>query len=233
MATLVLPVSVYLLFVYGLKDVFFETLPIIGPIEVSVQTDENGQTSYDTSYYQVPYFEMTNQWGEKVSSESLEGKFYVASFFFASCPSICPAMNFHLKQISDRFKAYDDLYLVSFSVDPERDSVEALAAYAHEYGVEDRNWYFLTGDEDRTHELASGYLLGANRDSMAEGGFYHAEGVVIVDWNGNIRSRRDDDGNIVGSYDVLSVSSLNDLEEDLKVMMAEYEAHKHYWSDEE
>ena len=48
-----------------------------------------------------------------------------------------------------------------------------------------------------------------------------------MDWNGNIRSRKDDLGNIVGSYDVLDVTQLNDLESDIKVLIAEYERDKH------
>ena len=224
---LILPIVLYITFVYGLKDVFFVPLSKIGPKEVSERTLEDGTTVYDTTFYTVPPFKMVNQKGEVITDQDLLGKYYVASFFFASCPSICPAMNFHLKQVSDRFQAYDEFYMVSFSVDPKRDTVEALEAYARQFGVEDRNWYFLTGDQDRTHELASGYLLGANEDALAEGGFYHAEGVVIVDWNGHIRSRKDDNGNILGNYDVLSASALKDLEEDLKVMKAEYERWKH------
>jgi hypothetical protein len=54
----------------------------------------------------------------------------------------------------------------------------------------------------------------------------------LIDWNGNIRSRIDDNGNIVGSYDVLDVTQLNDLEEDIKVLIAEYEREKHNKLDE-
>ena len=228
---LILPISVYLLFIYGLKDVFFKTLTIVGPREVNTTILDNGETVYDTTFYQVPEFTMVNQNGTVVTQDSMLGKFYVASFFFTSCPSICPALNFRLKQISDRFKSYDEFYIVSFSVDPNRDSIEVLKAYADDLGVENRNWQFLTGAEDQTHKLASGFLLGASKDSAAEGGFYHAEGVVIIDWNGNIRSRKDDNGNVIGSYDIMSVSILKDLEEDLKVMKAEYETWQHNLKD--
>jgi hypothetical protein len=52
--------------------------------------------------------------------------------------------------------------------------------------------------------------------------------VVLVDWNGNIRSRTDDFGNVVGSYDAMSVSELNKMEDDIKVLVAEFERWKHY-----
>jgi protein SCO1/2 len=93
-AMLVLPVFVYLLFVYGLKDVFFETLPY-----VKVEELKDGKPTGDSTAYVVPDFYFTNQDGEIITQENLRGNIYVASFFFASCPTVCPAMNFHLQQI--------------------------------------------------------------------------------------------------------------------------------------
>jgi protein SCO1/2 len=74
--------------------------------------------------------------------------------------------------------------------------------------------------------------LNAFEDQTAEGGFLHSTSAILIDWNGNIRSRIDDNGNIVGSYDVLDVTQLNDLEEDIKVLIAEYEREKHNKLDE-
>jgi len=222
---LVLPVLIYIVFVYSQRGVFFKTLDIVGP-KTAMQNQEGG---FDTTYYQVPDFTFTNQHNQIITQDSLEGNFYVASFFFTSCPKICPAMNFHLKQISDRFKAYDDFYIASFTVDPKRDTIEALVKYARELGVEEeRNWHFLRGSEEESHLLASKYFMAANKDSAAEGGYNHTANVMLVDWNGNLRSRRDDNGNIIGSYDVMSVTELNKLEEDIKVLKAEYESWKHY-----
>jgi protein SCO1/2 len=120
-AMLVLPVFVYLIFVYGLKDVFFETLPY-----VKVEVLEEGRPTGDSTAYIVPAFAFTDQNGDRVTQENLRGNIYVASFFFASCPTVCPAMNFHLQQIADRFKGFDDFYILSHTVDPQRDSVRGL-----------------------------------------------------------------------------------------------------------
>ena len=221
---LVLPVLVYIAFVYGQKGVFFKKLDFVGPTTAIANTDGG----FDTAQYLVPDFKLQNQFGDTIVQDSMKGNYYVMSFFFASCPSICPVMNFHLKQLSDRFKAFDDFYIVSASVDPERDTLEALQSYARKLGVTDRNWHFLRGDQDYVHQLAPKYFLAANSDSAAAGCFNHSQAVVLVDWNGNIRSRTDDNGNLIGSYDVMSVSELNKLEEDIKVLKAEYESWKHY-----
>ena len=64
----------------------FKSPQIFGPKILA----ENG---VDTIYHTIPYFELTNHLGEKVTSKDYEGKIYVADFFFATCPTICPKMN--------------------------------------------------------------------------------------------------------------------------------------------
>lgn len=219
---LVLPVFVYILFVYGLKDVFFETLPYVKmPVVV------NGTPTGDTVAYEIPEFEFTDQDGRLITRDSVLGKVYVAGFFFANCPTICPAMNFNLLQIQKRFSGFDDFMLLSHTVDPDRDSVQALQTYAKRLGANTAKWKFVTGEKAAIYATAQAYFLNAYEDQLAPGGFLHSQSVVLVDWEGKIRSRKDDFGNMLGAYDVLQATQLNDLEEDIKVLMAEYERYKH------
>ena len=219
---LVLPVFIYLLFVYGLKDVFFTTLPY-----AKTPVLENNRPTGDSAAYIIPDFAFTDQDGKLITRASMLGNVYVASFFFANCPTICPAMNFHLMQVHKRFKGFDDFKMLSHTVDPERDTVEALAVYAKELGANTEKWYFVTGSKEAIYSAAKGYFLNAYEDQLAPGGFLHSQSVVLVDWEGRIRSRKDANGNMIGAYDVLDVTQLNDLEEDIKVLMAEYERYKH------
>lgn len=225
-ALLVLPAFLYLLFVYGLKDVFFVTLKHIGPTEVKERVVDN-QTIYDTIPYTIPDFSFTNYDGRTVTQDDLKGNIYVASFFFTTCPTICPKMNFHLTEIQSRFKAFDDFYLLSHTVDPEKDTVEALREYVEKNGFEAEHWYFVTGTRDKLYAAAEGYFLSAYEDELTPGGFLHSQNAVLVDWDGHIRSRVDDNGNPVGAYDLLDITQLKDLEEDIKVLKAEYEKYKH------
>lgn len=224
---LVLPAFLYLMFVYGLKDVFFETLEYIGPRSVVENVADDGEKSYDTAYYKIPNFSFTNFNGRTITQDDLKGKIYVASFFFASCPTICPKMNFHLTEIQKRFAAYDDFYLLSHTVDPERDSVQALDEYVKNNGFDTKRWYFVTGERDKLYAAAQSYFLSAYEDDLSEGGFLHSQNAVLVDWEGHIRSRVDEMGNPVAAYDLLEVTQLKDLEEDIKVLKAEYEKYKH------
>jgi protein SCO1/2 len=218
-SVLVLPALLYLFFVYGQNEVFFQTLDYVGPEEV-VEVDG----TFDTVAYDVD--------SNLVSRASLDSNIYVLSFFFATCPTICPAMNFHLNEIEKRFKGYDQFKLVSITVDPTKDSPAKLKQYQQERNYSTSKWTFLTGDQEAIYDLAKGVYLNAFEDQTAEGGFLHSTSAVLVDWDGHIRSRTDDLGNIVGSYDVLEVTQLNDLEDDIKVLIAEYERDKHNAKDE-
>ena len=225
-AVLVLPALLYIVFVYGQSGVFFQTLDYVGPKEVVIGSD-------DTSYYEIPSFDFTSSAGQTVSNATMDSTIYVVSFFLATCPTICPAINFHLIRIERRFKGYPQFKLLSITVDPEKDSVAALASYKriNNYNVD--KWIFATGDRDHIYDVAKKLYLNAFEDQTADGGFLHSTNAILIDWNGNIRSRKDDFGNIVGSYDVLEVTQLNDMESDIKVLIAELEREKHNLLDDE
>jgi len=226
-SVLVLPALLYLFFVYGQSEVFFQTLVYVGPEEV-VELDGE----FDTVAYRIPNFELYDVDSSVVNRTSLDSNIYVLSFFFATCPTICPAMNFHLNEIEKRFRGYDQFKLVSITVDPIKDTPAKLNQYQQERNYSTSKWTFLTGDQEAIYDLAKGVYLNAFEDQTAEGGFLHSTSAILVDWDGHIRSRTDDLGNIVGSYDVLEVTQLNDLEDDIKVLIAEYERDKHNAKDE-
>lgn len=221
-AILVLPFLVYFIFVYSSKENFFVTLSYVGPVQEVV--NNNGQK--DSVNYHIPAFEFTNQYDTLLSSKELEGNIYVANFFFTTCPSICPAMNYHVKQVQDRFKGYEYFRIASFSVDPEYDTVDVLAEYAQTMGAIPEIWNFLTGNKNEIYSTAQNMFVNAMEDSLAPGGFLHSEYLVLVDWEGRIRSRKDDNGNIVGAYNGTSLSEVNKLKDDIKVLIAEYEKKK-------
>ncbi len=222
---LILPFLVYFIFVYSAEENFFVKLDYVGPKEAR-QVEVNGKTQWDTTYYTIPDFALTSQNDTLVSADQLRGQIYVVNFFFSTCPSICPAMNFQLKQVQDRFTGYDDFKIVSISVDPKHDTVEVLKAYEATIGAIDGRWHFLTGDQDRIYQIAEGFFSNAMVDEEADGGFLHSENLVLVDWDGHIRSGRDEYGNIKGVYNSLSTVEVNKLKDDIKVLIAEYEKKK-------
>ena len=166
-AVLVLPALVYIIFVYGQNEVFFQTLEYVGE-KVYDEVNE------DTLYYEIPAFELLSNQNKRVTKESLDSTIYVVSFFFANCPSICPAMNFHLNEIEHRFRGYPDFKLLSITVDPVRDSAEALRIYQKERNYSMDKWMFTTGAKEQIYDLAKGLFLSAYEDQTAEGASFIA-----------------------------------------------------------
>ena len=105
-------------------------------------------------------------------------------------------MNYNLRQVQDRFLGYEDINFVSFTVDPEHDTVEVLKEYEKRIGAEEGRWFFLTGPKVELYKTANDFFLSAQVDPEAAGGFLHSENLVLVDWEGRIRSRRDEQGNL-------------------------------------
>lgn len=222
---LILPTLFYLIFVYGAEGNFFKTLDYVGPKEV-VTVLRDGEMVNDTLAYVIPDFEFICQEDTTLSSDEMRGKVYVANFFFSSCPTICPAMNYNLKQVQDRFLGYDDIYFLSFTVDPEYDTPEVLKKYEGKVGAVNGRWYFLTGQKEALYKTARDFFVNAMEDSTAAGGFLHSEYLVIVDWEGRIRSRTDEQGNLKAVYNGTSPDEVNKLKDDVKVLIAEYEKYK-------
>ena len=130
----------------------------------------------------APEFEFINQDGDTISNKDYEGKVYVAEFFFATCPDICPIMTANLVEVQQQFEDNDDFGIVSFTIDPKHDTPEVLKNYTEVHGITHPNWHLLTGEKEDLFELAnSGYL-------------------ALVDKEGYIRSRQDKFGNPIYAY---------------------------------
>ena len=94
----------------------------------------NGKVKYDTVWQEISNVSLINQLGDTIQLDSLRGKIIVANFFFTKCPTICPGLTTNMKKIADGVALKDltkridnsQFHLLSFSIDPERDSVPVL-----------------------------------------------------------------------------------------------------------
>lgn len=94
----------------------------------------------------IPPFTLTDHTGaQRTDAIFRRPGLTVLDFTFTSCPFICPIMNTNMLRVQ-RELAGRPLNIVSISVDPERDTPEALAAHAAAIGADTANWTFLTGD---------------------------------------------------------------------------------------
>lgn len=160
-------------------------------------------------YGQIPSFQLIDQTQNKYGLADLRGKVWVADFIFTSCGMTCPLMTQRMKGIQDKLKNTLDeaqrskINIVSFSVDPERDTPVRLAAYAKEYGADPRIWIFLTGPlADVTQTVVQGFKISMGKvpvpvgEKFPEGEIFevvHGEKFVLVDSRGRIRGYYDSD----------------------------------------
>lgn len=140
---------------------------------------------------EVPSFRLTDEQGRSFGSEDLRGKVWAANFIFTRCPTVCPAFSKKMATIQKRARGIAPAFhLVSFSVDPEYDTPEVLAAYAKKYRGSTHTWSFLTGDLDVVKRTVVEGLKIAMGNDAPDGNFagiFHGSHFVLVDAEGRIR----------------------------------------------
>jgi len=168
--------------------------------------------SLDTLHRIAP-FSFTDQEGNALTENSVRGKIYVADFIFTRCGGICPMMTENMKLIQKAFANDGGVMLLSHSVTPQSDSVEVLARYAREHGINYAQWRLATGSKKEIYDLArTSYFadedLGTQQD---ENDFLHTENFILVDAERRIR----------GVYGGTSQVDVLQLIEDIKALKAE------------
>jgi len=145
---------------------------------------------------EVADFEFTDQDGEPFSNEDLEGKWWVADFIFTNCETVCIPMTSNMVNLQQELEEenIDNVELVSFSVEPDRDTPEVLTEYAEEYGADLSNWTFLTGyDFDTIQDLSiksfSNMVEAApeGEDQITHGAYFflvNPDGEIIKNYSG-------------------------------------------------
>jgi protein SCO1/2 len=168
----------------------------------------------------VPEFSFTNQNQKTITNQSYHNKVYIVEFFFTTCPSICPIMNQNMVKIQDQFFGNPNLGIASLTIDPITDTPEVLKEYAIQYKITNPNWNLLTGNKETIYKFAnSGFNLYVGENTEVEGGFEHSGFFALVDKEGNIRSRYDEQGNPIIYYNGLGDDGVKMLKEDIKLLL--------------
>jgi protein SCO1/2 len=165
-----------------------KNLPKLGNWYIN-EFEMEGNIVKDTVFHKIGDFKFINQEGKEISNQTVDGKVYVADFFFTTCPTICPIMKTQMLRVYEKFKDEPGFLILSHTLDPEHDTAELLKDFAAKIGVEDdKTWHFLTGDQEKIFEIGqTSYLTTAMEDKNEPGGFLHSGAFVLVDQNGHIR----------------------------------------------
>jgi protein SCO1/2 len=181
---------------------------------------KDGKTLTDTVWHSVQDFKFQNQLGKTVSLADLPGKVIVADFFFTRCPSICPKLTVNIRRLQDALSAKDQfkqlnpalIQFLSFSVDPERDSVPVLKTYSDHYGINPEIWWLLTGPKKEIYDFSLNELkLGQSDGEGVDSNFIHTQKLVLLDKEHVVR----------GYYNGLDSVDLAKLANDMVFIMLE------------
>ena len=166
----------------------------------------------DSIFHTIPDFDLINQNGDIINRKNLEGKIYVADYFFTTCQSICPIMKKQMNRVYEKFKNDREVLLVSHTVNPEVDSVLTLKNYSKNLGIDDRKWIFLTGKKDLLYKLArEGYYLDASSGDGGPDDFIHTQNFALIDKSFQIR----------GYYDGTDSTDVNRLIKEIEILKSE------------
>jgi protein SCO1/2 len=156
-------------------------------------------------------------------------KIIVANFFFTHCATICPGMTMNIKKLQESIKnsekvgdrTADFVQFLSFSVDPDRDSVAALKKWADRFQINPDNWWLLTGEKKTIYDLSLKHMnLSVQDPQGVDTGFFHTDIIVLIDRDRVIRMPRDEYGN-PRAYRATVEKDLIKLSEDIILLMLE------------
>lgn len=213
-------IVIALIFIGGVVSTYIITKPaeekplkIYNPIDIQPEMVDRDLLRIGVGHKIAP-FKFYAQTGEIFNSQQLKGKVYVAEYFFTTCGTICPIMNAQMQRVQDALKNEPEFAILSFTVDPEIDTVEQLNQYATAHNANPQQWHFLTGDKKKLYRLArrSFFVLKpAEVKNQGDVGsdFIHTNHFVLVDQLSRIR----------GYYDGTNTQEVNALIHDARQLL--------------
>lgn len=157
---------------------------------------KNGKRVNDTVWHRLPDFSLKNQEGKIITLDSLKGKIIIADFFFTHCPTICPRLTTNMKRLAESIhngqrvgdRTNKEVHFLSFSIDPERDSVERLKYWADRFQINPEQWWLLTGNKKEIYDYIINELKVPAEDGMGvDTNFIHTDHFVLIDSNRHVR----------------------------------------------
>ena len=188
----------------------------------------------------VEDFSFINQNGKTISTRDVDGKVYVAEYFFTTCKGICPKMNANMRRVYDALKDEPDFMILSHTCMPETDSVPVLKAYESKmiggklekdpdgsYSINydtaykplnpkplNVNWNFVTGDKAKLYKMArqSYGIDNGKPDStqLIQDQFIHTQFFALVDKAGRVRGM---------VYDGLNNDEVDNMINDIRISL--------------
>ena len=154
-------------------------LLVTGPGSGPAQIQQGGMV--------IPAFTLVDQTGKATTEKDLLGRPSVIFFGFTYCPEVCPTTLADLTSVLGQMgEAADRLNVVFVSVDPERDTPEALKAYIQPFDPRIRA---LTGAPDQIAKLARSLGIYVAKVDEGSGSYTvdHTASILLIDATGRFQ----------------------------------------------
>ena len=147
----------------------------------------------------APEFTLTDQRGQTVRLGDFRGKAVALTFIYTNCPDVCPiiAGNFRVAYELLPEEARDEVALLAVSLDPARDTRQALQEFSAVHGLADNpNWFALRGDAATLAQVGRDYGVYPGTSEAtpesggtptAGGGVGHTDAIYLIDREGRER----------------------------------------------
>jgi protein SCO1/2 len=151
--------------------------------EEAIRAEEPARPAGQVEPKKIEDFALTDSEEMEFDTRDLRGHVWVASFFFATCPSICRQQN---QMVGSLYGEYgrQGVKFACITCDPENDTPEKLRDYAKLYDADPEDWFFLTGEMSEIETIGEGFQLAVSKRS-------HAERLVVIDQWGWLRGMYD------------------------------------------
>lgn len=149
-----------------------------------------------------------NQFNQEVSTEDFLGSYWIASFIFTNCDTVCPPMMRETANLQKMFAQEQiDVQFISFSVDPEVDTPNVLYNYIQEFTQDQSNWHLLTGiSQQEIEQFAREQFQTIVQKPESSSQVIHSTNFYLVD----------DQGYVFGEYNYIDETYKDDMLQDIK-----------------
>jgi protein SCO1/2 len=127
---------------------------------------------------------LTDQSGEDFALADLDGQPVLVSMFYTSCRYVCPLIIDSARGVERSLSSTEaaQLQVLLVSMDPARDTPEALNAIFERRKLDPANWRFARSEADDVRRLAA--VLGIRYRALPDGEFNHSSDLVLLDHRG-------------------------------------------------
>lgn len=152
---------------------------IAGPAATSLPKD---------SVYQLPV-RLTDQSGNAWAWSARRGRPQIVAMFYTSCQYICPLIVDSGKSIERTLTPSERarIGILLVSMDPARDTPEALMAVVKKRGLDTRQWTLTSPAASQVRDVAN--VLGVRYRKLEDGEFNHTSALILLDADGRVVAR--------------------------------------------